>query len=104
MHGVANSWVRIQDTYVAEAYNALVAAARKEAGRAMTEAWKIKPIMSDEDMPLGVGLRFPEMEQKRVEYINVVHWRLQWPPLRWVREIVIPYVFGLLNKTGSNRT
>jgi hypothetical protein len=60
IHGVQQdllfhqSWVRIQDTHVAEAYNALVATTRKEAGRAMTEAWRTNPITSDEDMPLGL--------------------------------------------------
>lgn len=89
------SWVRIQDACVADAYDALVGAARKEAGQAMTQAWRIVPIAGDESMPLGVGLTFPEMERKREEYIEAVRWQLQWLPFRWVRTYVVPWIFQL---------
>jgi hypothetical protein len=89
------SWVRVQDARVADAYDALVGAARREAGQAMTQAWSTDPIASDEGMPLGVGLTFPEMERRREEYIEAVRWQLQWLPARWVKAHVIPWILEL---------
>jgi len=89
------SWVRVQDARVADAYDALVGAASREAGQAMTQAWSTDHIASDEGMPLGVGLTFPEMERWRKEYIEAVRWQLQWLPARWVRAHVIPWILEL---------
>ena len=89
------SWVRVQDAHAADTYDALVGAARREAGQAMTRAWGTDPIASDEGMPLGVGLTFPEMERRREEYIETVRWQLQWLPVRWVRTHVVPWILEL---------
>ncbi len=97
------SWVRVQDARVAEAYDALVDAARREAGQAMTQAWSTDPIASDEGMPLGVGLTFPEMERRREEYIEAVRWQLQWLPARWVRAHVIPWILELPRRSKDGR-
>jgi hypothetical protein len=85
----------VQDAHVADTYDALVGAARREAGEAITQAWGTDPIASDEDMPLGVGLTFPEMERRREEYIETVRWQLQWLPVRWVRTHVVPWILEL---------
>lgn len=108
IHGVQQellfhkSWVRIQDPRVADVYDALLVATREGAGGAMTEAWRITPITADEDMPLGVGLGFPLIEERRADYVNMVRWRLQWPPLRWAREYAVPWVVGLRERKASN--
>ena len=93
------SWVRVQDARVADAYDALVGAARREAGQAMTQAWRTDPIASDEGMPLGVGLTFPEMERRREEYIEAVRWQLQWLPVRWARTRLVPWILELPRKS-----
>jgi hypothetical protein len=108
IHGVQQellfhkSWVRIQDPRVADAYDALLAATREEAGGAMTEAWRSTPIAADEDMPLGVGLSFPLIEERRAEYVNMVRCRLQWPPLRWAREYAVPWAVSLRERKASD--
>ncbi len=95
------SWIRIQDSRVADAYDVLVGTTRREAGHAMTEAWRTAVITADEEMPLGVGYDFPEMRQRRAEYIGTVRWQLQWGPARWAREYAVPWVFGLLERQKS---
>lgn len=89
------SWERVQDARVADAYDALVGAAKREAGQAMTQAWRTAPIASDESMPLGVGLTFPEIERRRGEYIEAVRWQMQWPPVRWARMYLVPWILEL---------
>lgn len=96
------SWVRIQDPRVADSYDALVGAMRKEAGLAMSDAWRTAAITADEGMPLGVGYDFPEMEQRRAEYVGAVRRQLEWGPARWVRERALPWVVGLLEQRRSN--
>ncbi|MDP9438173.1 MAG: hypothetical protein M3P49_05455 [Actinomycetota bacterium] len=84
------SWVRIQSPRVAEVYDALLRITREEAGSAMTEAWRTAPISKDEDMPLGVVLNFPRMEEARVKYVRAVGYELEFPPFRWIRGYVVP--------------
>lgn len=84
------SWMPIQAPRIADAYDSLLRTTRDEAGSAMSEAWSTTPIARDEDMPLGVGLSFPRMEEERVRYIRAVSYELEFPPLRWARDHVVP--------------
>lgn len=107
VHGVQQdllfhkSWVRIQSPSVADVYDALLRITREEAGSAMTEAWRTIPICKDEDMPLGVGLRFPRMEEERARYVRAVGHELEFPPFRWIRDYVVPQLPELPNRKGS---
>src|SRR5215208_1442698 len=92
------SWVRIQSSEVAEAYDSLLRAMREEAGAAMTRAWNTAPIFRDEDMPLGTGFSFPLMNAERVKYVEVVRWQLQPRVLRWARERLIPWLTERINR------
>lgn len=106
VHGVQQdllfhkSWVRIQSPRVAEVYDALLRITREEAGSAMTKAWRTAPISKDEDMPLGVALSFPQMEEARVKYVRAVGYELEFPPFRWIRDYVLPPLVDLANKEG----
>jgi hypothetical protein len=84
------SWVRIQAPRVADAYDSLLETTRREAGSAMTEAWRKAPIKTDEDMPLSVGLDFSSMKEERAKYIEAVCRELEFPLSRWVRERLLP--------------
>ncbi len=109
IHGVQQdllfhrSWMRIQAPRVAEVYDSLLRTTRDEAGSAMLEAWSTTPIARDEDMPLGERLSFPRMEEERVRYIRAVSYELEFPPLRWTREHVLPRLVEPLNKSNSGR-
>lgn len=108
IHGVQQdllfhqSWVRIQDHCAADAYDALVAAMRMEAGSAMSEAWRTAAIAADEDMPLGDGYDFSGMKKRRAEYVGVVRRQLEWGPARWVRERMLPWAIGVLERQRSD--
>jgi hypothetical protein len=97
------SWMRIQAPRVADVYDFLLRATREEAGSAMTEAWNTAPISRDEDMPLRVGLSFPQMEEARIRYIQAVGYELEFPPSRWFRDRVVPKLVELLNASDSNK-
>lgn len=97
------SWMRIQAPRVADVYDHLLRATREEAGSAMTEAWNTVPISRDEDMPLRVGLSFPRMEEARTRYIQAVSYELEFPPLRWFRDLVVPRLVELLNRVNSEQ-
>jgi hypothetical protein len=96
------SWVRIQSSEVAEAYESLLRAMREEAGAAMTRAWNTAPIFRDEDMPLGTGFSFPLMNAERVKYVEAVRWQLQPTVLRWARERLIPWLTERINREHSD--
>jgi hypothetical protein len=106
VHGVQQdllfhkSWVRIQSPRVAEVYDSLLRATREEAGSAMTEAWNKAPISNDKDMPLGVALRFPRMEEARARYVRAVGYELEFPPSRWIKDYVVPRLPELPKRKG----
>lgn len=50
------TWIRSESRSVADAYDALVSAARRVAGGAMREAWKVDPITTDAQMNIGPEL------------------------------------------------
>jgi hypothetical protein len=95
------SWVRIQSPHVAEVYDALLRITREEAGSAMTEAWRMAPILKDEDMPLCMALSFPRMQEARTEYVRAVGYELEFPPFRWIRDYVVPLLVEPANKKSS---
>ena len=96
------SWVRIQSSEVARAYDALLRAMREEAGAAMTQAWNTAPITRDEDMPLGVGFSFPQMDAERIKYVEAVRWQLQPMVLRWARERLVPWLTKHISREPSD--
>jgi hypothetical protein len=98
------SWIRIQSLQVAKTYDSLLRAMREEAGAAMTQAWNTAPITGDEDMPLGVGFRFPQMDAERDKYVEAVRRQLQFPPVRWARERLIPWLVERTNRSSSRRS
>ncbi len=61
------------------------------------------PISRDEDMPLRVGLSFPRMEEARTRYIQAVSYELEFPPLRWLRDRVVPRLVELLDASDSGK-
>ena len=67
----------------------------------MTEAWRKAPIQTDEDMPLKVGLDFPQMKEERAKYIEAVRRELEFPPARWARERLLPWLLERLNRKAS---
>ncbi|QIN84501.1 hypothetical protein GBA63_19020 [Rubrobacter tropicus] len=95
------NWVRIQSHRVTEVYDSLLRATREEAGSAMTEAWNTAPISKDEEMPLGVALSFPRMEEARARYVRAVGYELEFPPFRWIRDYVVPRLVELSNRKAS---
>lgn len=98
------SWVRIQSSEVADAYDALLVAMREEAGAAMTQAWNTAPITRDEDMPLGTGFSFPQLSAEKVKYLESVRWQLQPTVLRWARESLIPWLRKHVSRESSDPT
>jgi hypothetical protein len=97
------SWVRIQSPQVAKVYDSLLQAMREEAGAAMTRAWNTAPITRDEDMPLGVGLSFPQMGQERIKYIEAVRYELELPPFQWLRDRFMPWLAERRDRASSHR-
>jgi hypothetical protein len=95
------SWTRIQVPRVADVYDSLLRTKREEADSAMTKAWGTAAITADENMPLKVGLSFPRMAEERIKYIEAVKYELEFSPLRWIRDHLIPWLADRLD-IGSN--
>lgn len=74
------AWLRLQNPRVADAYDSLVAAARREAGVQMTEAWHAKAVRKGADVPLGTRYEHPETDSARAECVRVMREQLR---LRW---------------------
>jgi hypothetical protein len=74
------AWLQVEAPAVSRAYDALVLAARSEAGTQMTEAWNTEPISSDPDMNLIIGYSHPKADAERARVIAAMrrHLRL-WP-------------------------
>lgn len=97
------SWMRIQAPRVAEFYDSLLRVTRQEAGHAISQAWNTTPISKDEDMPLGVGFSFPEMEQERSEFVRAVSYELEFPPLRWTKDCISSLLKNSKNVKSSGQ-
>jgi hypothetical protein len=74
------AWLYVEAPAVARAYDALVAAARAEAGAQMTEAWQSAPLATDADMNLKVAYRHPDSDAERDRVIEAMRQNLSyWP-------------------------
>ncbi len=60
------------------------------------------PIIRDEDMPLGDGFSFPQMNAEKVKYVEAVRWQLQPTVLRWARERLIPWLTERVNRRSCD--
>ena len=74
------SWLRVEAPLVAEAYDALITAARLEAGVQMTEAWNSAPLATDADMNLRVAYQHPNSDVERDKVIAVMRQNLRYMP------------------------
>ncbi len=98
------SWMRIQDPRVADAYDSLLRITREEAGAAMTEAWSESPIASDEAMPLRrQRFCFSRMSEERSKYIEAVRYELEFPLFRFVKDMYLLWKSTRLNVRGSGQ-
>lgn len=73
------AWLQVEAPVVGRAYDALIAAARSEAGALMAEAWNAAPLTSDADMNLKVAYPHPNSDAERAKVIAAMrqHLRLQ---------------------------
>lgn len=87
------AWLHVEAPAVATAYDALVAAARSEAGMQMKEAWNSAPLAKDADMNLMIAYRHPDSDAERAQVIAVMRQNLRyWPAvgaLRMVRRAAV---------------
>lgn len=74
------AWLQVEAPAVSRAYDALVLAARAEAGTQMTEAWNTKPISSDPDMNLTIGYSHPKADAERARVIAAMRRYLRLRP------------------------
>jgi len=80
LHG---AWLEVEAAAVAEAYEALVSAARTEAGTQMTDAWNSAPLTSDADMNLNVAYPHPDSDAQRLLVARSMRRDLRlWPGWR----------------------
>jgi sugar-specific transcriptional regulator TrmB len=76
------AWLYVEAPAVARAYDALVAAARSEAGVQMTVAWNTAPPSSDSEMNLNVAYLHPKSDAERDRIIAIMRHDLRfWSPL-----------------------
>jgi hypothetical protein len=74
------AWLHVEAPAVATAYDALVAAARSEAGNQMREAWNCAPPAADAEMNLLVAYTHPEADAERAKVIAVMRQNIRyWP-------------------------
>jgi hypothetical protein len=72
------AWLYVEAPDVAQAYDALIAAARSEAGLQMTDAWNSAPLASDADMNLKVAYQHPNSDAERGKVIAVMRQNLRY--------------------------
>lgn len=65
-------WLQIEAVEVARRYEELVAAARREAGAQMREAWGMPPAGADENMTLGAAYPRTETDEARDRCIEAM--------------------------------
>ena len=61
------AWLQVEAPAVAEAYEALVSAAREEAGSQMADAWNAAPLATDADMNLTLAIHARCVGDRRVD-------------------------------------
>jgi hypothetical protein len=74
------AWLHVEAPAVAQAYDALIAAARSEAGVQMKDAWNSAPLTSDADMNLKVAYQHPNSDAERDKVIAVMRQNLRYLP------------------------
>lgn len=74
------AWLQVEAPAVARAYDALLSAARTEAGTQMTDAWNAAPLTSDTDMNLKVAYPHPNSDTERAKVIAVMRRHLRFRP------------------------
>lgn len=72
------AWLHVEAPAVAQAYDALVAAARSEAGVQMIEAWNTAPPTKDADMNLKVAYQHPSSDDERAKVIALMRQNLRY--------------------------
>jgi hypothetical protein len=73
-------WLQVEAPAVSRAYDALVLAARAEAGTQMIEAWNTEPASSDPGMNLTIGYSHPQADAERAKVIAAMRRYLRlWP-------------------------
>jgi hypothetical protein len=74
------AWLQVESPTVGHAYDALVSAARSEAGAQMAEAWNAAPLISDTDMNLKVAYPHPNSDAERAKVIAAMRQHLRLRP------------------------
>lgn len=74
------AWLQVEAPAVGRAYEALVSAARSEAGAQMAEAWNAAPLTSDTDMNLKVAYPHPNSDAERAKVIAAMRQHLGLRP------------------------
>ena len=74
------AWLQVEAPAVGHAYEALVSAARSEAGAQMAEAWNTSPLTSDTDMNLKVAYPHPNSDAERAKVIAAMRQHLRLRP------------------------
>jgi hypothetical protein len=74
------AWLQVEAPAVGRAYEALVSAARSEAGAQMAEAWNAAPLTSDTDMNLKVAYPHPDSDAERAKVIAAMRQHLRLRP------------------------
>ena len=74
------AWLQVEAPAVGHAYEALVSAARSEAGAQMAEAWNAAPLTSDTDMNLKVAYPHPNSDAERAKVIAAMRQHLRLRP------------------------
>lgn len=74
------AWLQVEAPAIGQAYDALVSAARAEAGIQMTEAWNSAPLTTDADMNLNVAYPHPQADAERAEVIAAMRRHLRLRP------------------------
>ena len=74
------AWLHVEAPAVAQAYDALIAAARSEAGVQMTEAWNSAPLASDADMNLRIAYQHANSDAEREKVIHLMRQNLSYVP------------------------
>ena len=74
------AWLQVEAPAIGQAYDALVSAARAEAGVQMAEAWDSAPLTSDADMNLKVAHPHPQADAERAKVIAAMRRHLRLRP------------------------
>lgn len=74
------AWIGTRSPRVGTAYSALIEAARKAAGGAMSVAWEGAPVSSDAEMNTNGLIDLSPVQPFKKIYLTAVHDHLSWQP------------------------